>query len=154
MHERWVDLDGAANVRDLGGLEVEGGGRTAAGIMLRADNLQGLTVGTILVVTLAVLAAVTVLPATLSLLGSRVDRGRIPWLGRRRLRSRFWATVADVVTRRPAVWSGVATALLVLLTLHEFGHAWTAWKCGDDTAKRQLIANALLTRVGALPQKE
>jgi Zn-dependent protease len=24
--------------------------------------------------------------------------------------------------------------LLVLLTLHEFGHAWTAYKCGDDTA--------------------
>jgi len=24
--------------------------------------------------------------------------------------------------------------LLVLLTFHEFGHAWTAWKCGDDTA--------------------
>jgi protein-tyrosine phosphatase len=42
-HERWVDLDGAANVRDLGGLEVEGGGRTASGVLLRADNLQGLT---------------------------------------------------------------------------------------------------------------
>jgi Zn-dependent protease len=25
--------------------------------------------------------------------------------------------------------------LVVLLTLHEFGHAWTAWKCGDDTAR-------------------
>jgi Zn-dependent protease len=24
--------------------------------------------------------------------------------------------------------------LVMLLTLHEFGHAWTAWKCGDDTA--------------------
>jgi Zn-dependent protease len=24
--------------------------------------------------------------------------------------------------------------LLVLLTFHEFGHAWMAWKCGDDTA--------------------
>ena len=24
--------------------------------------------------------------------------------------------------------------LVVLLTFHEFGHAWTAWKCGDDTA--------------------
>ena len=22
-----------------------------------------------------------------------------------------------------------------VLTLHEFAHAWTAWKCGDDTAK-------------------
>ena len=27
--------------------------------------------------------------------------------------------------------------LLVLLTFHEFGHAWTAWKCGDDTAYSQ-----------------
>ena len=27
--------------------------------------------------------------------------------------------------------------LLVLLTFHEFGHAWMAWKCGDDTAKLQ-----------------
>jgi len=27
--------------------------------------------------------------------------------------------------------------LIVLLTFHEFGHAWMAWKCGDDTAKQQ-----------------
>ncbi|MHB1306312.1 MAG: site-2 protease family protein [Limisphaerales bacterium] len=27
--------------------------------------------------------------------------------------------------------------LLVLLTFHEFAHAWTAWKCGDDTAHRE-----------------
>ncbi len=27
--------------------------------------------------------------------------------------------------------------LVLLLTLHEFGHAWTAWKCGDDTARLQ-----------------
>jgi Zn-dependent protease len=27
--------------------------------------------------------------------------------------------------------------LVILLTLHEFAHAWTAWKCGDDTARLQ-----------------
>src|SRR5512145_2499089 len=27
--------------------------------------------------------------------------------------------------------------LLILLTFHEFGHAWMALKCGDDTAKLQ-----------------
>jgi Zn-dependent protease len=27
--------------------------------------------------------------------------------------------------------------MLVLLTFHEFGHAWMAWRCGDDTAKEQ-----------------
>ncbi|MEA2382074.1 MAG: protein-tyrosine phosphatase [Solirubrobacteraceae bacterium] len=41
--ERWVDLEGAVNVRDLGGLELAGGGRTAPGVLLRSDNLQGLT---------------------------------------------------------------------------------------------------------------
>ena len=25
--------------------------------------------------------------------------------------------------------------LVLLLALHEFAHAWTAWKCGDDTAR-------------------
>src|SRR4051794_38544845 len=42
-HERFIDLDGAVNARDLGGLEVAGGGRTASGVLLRADNLQDLT---------------------------------------------------------------------------------------------------------------
>src|ERR1035441_461979 len=27
--------------------------------------------------------------------------------------------------------------LVILLTFHEFGHAWVALKCGDDTAKLQ-----------------
>ncbi|WP_328448668.1 MMPL family transporter [Amycolatopsis sp. NBC_00438] len=88
------------------------------------DNLRGLTVSTILVVGLAVLASVTVLPATLSLLGDRVDRARIPWLGRRRTvatRSRFWAGVASIVTRRPALWTGIAAGLLVLLALPAIG---------------------------------
>ena len=40
---RWIALEGAANVRDLGGLPLRGGGTTAPGVLLRADNLQGLT---------------------------------------------------------------------------------------------------------------
>jgi Zn-dependent protease len=31
----------------------------------------------------------------------------------------------------------VYLGLIVLLTFHEFGHAWMALKCGDDTAKQQ-----------------
>ena len=27
--------------------------------------------------------------------------------------------------------------LVVLLTFHEYGHAWMAWKCGDETARDQ-----------------
>jgi protein tyrosine/serine phosphatase len=39
----WIELEGAVNVRDLGGLPTEDGARTAEGRLLRADNLQGLT---------------------------------------------------------------------------------------------------------------
>jgi protein-tyrosine phosphatase len=42
-HDRWVSLDGAANVRDLGGLPVVGGGRTRFGRLLRAGTLQELS---------------------------------------------------------------------------------------------------------------
>lgn len=40
---RWIELAGAVNVRDLGGLPTQDGGRTRFGRMLRADNLQDLT---------------------------------------------------------------------------------------------------------------
>jgi protein-tyrosine phosphatase len=39
----WIDLEGAVNVRDLGGLPTDDGGQTVAGRLLRADNLQELS---------------------------------------------------------------------------------------------------------------
>jgi protein-tyrosine phosphatase len=39
----WIYLDGAVNVRDLGGLPTDDGGRTAPGALLRSDNLQDLS---------------------------------------------------------------------------------------------------------------
>jgi RND superfamily putative drug exporter len=84
---------------------------------------QGLTMGTILVVGLAMVASVTVLPALLSLLGPRIDKLRIPWLGRGRTtahESRTWARVANAVVRRPLVWGGGAVLILVFVALPTF----------------------------------
>jgi protein-tyrosine phosphatase len=39
----WIELDGAVNVRDLGGLPTEDGAKTADARLLRADNLQELS---------------------------------------------------------------------------------------------------------------
>ena len=39
----WIDLEGAVNVRDLGGLPTDDGGQTVSGRLLRADNLQELS---------------------------------------------------------------------------------------------------------------
>jgi protein-tyrosine phosphatase len=40
---RWITLDGAVNVRDIGGLPTEEGALTAGKRLLRADNLQQLS---------------------------------------------------------------------------------------------------------------
>lgn len=39
----WIDLDGVANMRDLGGLPTTDGGRTASRRLIRSDNLQTLS---------------------------------------------------------------------------------------------------------------
>ena len=39
----WIELEGAVNVRDLGGLPTSDGGKTVGGRLLRADNLQELS---------------------------------------------------------------------------------------------------------------
>jgi protein tyrosine/serine phosphatase len=40
---RWIDLEGAVNARDLGGVPLADGGAVACGRLLRSDNLQDLT---------------------------------------------------------------------------------------------------------------
>jgi protein tyrosine/serine phosphatase len=40
---RWIELDGAVNIRDLGGLATTDGRTTRFGRVLRSDNLQDLT---------------------------------------------------------------------------------------------------------------
>jgi protein-tyrosine phosphatase len=43
----WIELDGAVNVRDLGGLPTSDGGSTVPGRLLRSENLQELSAGDI-----------------------------------------------------------------------------------------------------------
>jgi protein-tyrosine phosphatase len=40
---RWIELDGVANMRDVGGLPTADGGEVASGRLLRSDNLQELS---------------------------------------------------------------------------------------------------------------
>ena len=93
------------------------------GMLLVPDTiLRSLALGAILVGIVSVLAAVTLLPAVLSLLGDRVNALRIPVIGRRAIRSagsegRFWSWLVGGVMRRPLVSLVAATALLVAAAL-------------------------------------
>src|SRR3712207_337231 len=92
-----------------------------AGMYLTGNpTFQSFATGTIMVVGIAMLASVTVLPAALSKLGDRVDRGRIPFVGRLRGRGPeggLWGPLIDLVLRRPWVSATIGTLLLVLLAL-------------------------------------
>jgi protein-tyrosine phosphatase len=50
-YQRWIELRGADNTRDLGGLAVADGGYTRSGRLLRAGTLQDLTAGDVTYLT-------------------------------------------------------------------------------------------------------
>ena len=90
-----------------------------AGMFMTGDQtFASLAFATILVVAVAVVGSLTVLPAVLSKLGDKVDRLRVPLIGRRRHPSReggIWGTIVDRVLRRPALSAALAAGLLLAL---------------------------------------
>ena len=96
-----------------------------AGMLISGDKaFISFAEGTILVVAMAMFASLTVLPAMLSWLGDRVEKGRVPILGRRRRpagQSRFWSSLTGRVMRRPGIALVLAGGLLVALSLPALG---------------------------------
>jgi uncharacterized membrane protein YdfJ with MMPL/SSD domain len=91
-----------------------------AGMFLSGDKtFISFAEGTILVVAIAIVASLTVLPAVLSWLGDRVEKGRIPFLGRRRPagESSFWSRVVNGAMRRPWLSIGLAGGALLALAI-------------------------------------
>jgi uncharacterized membrane protein YdfJ with MMPL/SSD domain len=90
-----------------------------AGMFLTGDaTFASLGLAAILVVAVAVLGSLTVLPALLSRLGDKVDRLRVPLVGRLRRddgEGRIWGAIVDRVLRRPVLSALVAAGLLLAL---------------------------------------
>jgi uncharacterized membrane protein YdfJ with MMPL/SSD domain len=108
-----------------------------AGMFLtRMVDFEAIALATIIVIVVAVVGALTVLPALMAMLGDKVDRGRIPVLGRMRQAQlaaaatgagpaapRGWRGLTKAVLRRPAAFTiGTVAVLLALafplLTMH------------------------------------
>ncbi|GAA2144972.1 MMPL family transporter [Kitasatospora kazusensis] len=91
-------------------------------------DFQAMSFATIVVVVTAVLGSLTVLPALLSMLGDRVEKGRVPFLHKLRKADRgdggrIWNAVLTPVLRRPLAATVLAGGLLLglaapLLTMH------------------------------------
>jgi uncharacterized membrane protein YdfJ with MMPL/SSD domain len=89
-----------------------------------APTFTSFATGTIVVVAVAMLGSLTVLPALLSMLGDRTEKGRIPGLGRLRnrvARVGIWSRIVDRVLRRPLMSAVLATGLLVAMAIPAIG---------------------------------
>lgn len=91
-------------------------------------EFESMGLASLIVVAVAMVGSVTVLPALLSLLGDRVEKGRIPFLNRLKRgadgtggESRVWTWVLGGVLKRPLVSLLVAAGALVAIALPAVG---------------------------------
>jgi uncharacterized membrane protein YdfJ with MMPL/SSD domain len=95
-----------------------------AGRFFTADaDFASFGVATMTVVAVAMLGSLTVLPALLSKLGDKVDRGRVPFVHRLRREGgegRIWGAIVERVLRRPLVSAVLAGGLLVAIAVPAF----------------------------------
>jgi putative drug exporter of the RND superfamily len=84
--------------------------------LIDVSIFRSMAIGTIGVVFVAVVGSLTFLPATLAILGDRVNRGRVPYFGREREEgSGLWSRLIGFVMRRPIPLGLAAVAFLLLL---------------------------------------
>ncbi len=92
-----------------------------AGLFFAGDKTYlSFGIATMIVVGVAMLGSLTVLPALLSKLGPRVDKGRIPLVHRFRNDaggSRVWKAILSPTLKHPAAAAILAGGLLILLAL-------------------------------------
>ncbi len=114
------------------------------------SNFASFATGTIMVVAVAVIGSLTVLPALLSKLGDRVEKGRVPLVGRIKSRvghAGIWSRVLDRVLRRPLVSALVAGGALVALALPVLGMQTSLG--GIDETSRELKVMRTYDRIQA-----
>ena len=88
--------------------------------------MRSLALGAILVGIVSVAAALTLLPALLSMVGDRVNSARVPYLGRNLGRAdstegNFWRRIVVTVMRRPAISLALSVGFMLLLAVPIFG---------------------------------
>ncbi len=95
-------------------------------LLVPSTIMRSLAAGAILVGIVSVAAALTLLPALLGLLGDRVNRLRIPFVGsaaveRADPEGKFWRAIVDRVLRRPGLSLVLATGLMLAAASPVFG---------------------------------
>ncbi|QEC47653.1 MMPL family transporter [Baekduia soli] len=134
-----------------------------AGMMFAGDaTFTALGIGAILVVAVAMIGSVTVIPALLSGSGRWLERGRIPFLGKRMAAARTrdidsggraWNAVLNAVLRRPWL-SAVAAATVLLVMALPVLHMHTADSGTDAIPRDQPVMKVYDRMQAAFPGGE
>ncbi|MBI0378510.1 MMPL family transporter [Streptomyces albiflaviniger] len=109
-------------------------------------EFKAMGLATLMVVAVAMVGSVTVLPALLSLLGERVEKGRVPFLGRAKRRggteSRVWRAVLRPVLRRPKLSLALAGGALIALAVPAVGMNTANLTMDQEFGDRLPVVNA------------
>ena len=94
-------------------------------LIVPAAFFRSLGIGAILVVLVALAATLTLLPAVLALLGTKINRLPLPFVGRRRSSGAdapggFWDAITRVVTRHPVISVAAVGIPMVVATAFYF----------------------------------
>ena len=93
----------------------------AAVMVVPSQPFRTSALGILLSVGFVLAASLTLLPAMLARLGSRIDRFALPWAGAVQHRSEAFARWGRLIWRRPLVIGGLALTALVALALPALG---------------------------------
>lgn len=117
-----------------------------AGLLLAGDREEIATAeATMTVVVAAIIGSVTFLPAMLSMLGPRIDKGRAPQRLRgtlSRRTERFWGAVLHRVLLRPLLSVVLAGGAMIVLLLPAFSLHTVASGLGDVPASKIQVLSA------------
>jgi RND superfamily putative drug exporter len=94
-----------------------------AGMLVAGDpTFRSISLGTMIVVAVAIIGSLSVLPALMHRLGDNIERGRIPFLHREASAggSRAWSAILRPVLRHPTLSVVLSAGLLVALAIPAF----------------------------------
>ena len=114
-----VALDTAGKAVLISGLTVLAS--LAAVMIVPSPPFRTGALGILLAVTFVLAASLTLLPAVLGRLGSRIDRMAVPWRGALEHRSEWFARWGRRIWRHPIALGGAALVLLALLMVPLLG---------------------------------
>ena len=118
-------------------------------LLVPDTTLRSLGLGAVIVGLVSIVVALTFHPAILMVLGDRVERLRVPWLGRRVAASAgeegpLWRRAVLAVMRRPAISLVATTVVLLALAFPvlglQLGAAGTSSLPDSSVAKQGLLA--------------